>query len=49
MRASMPDRGLYDFCFENPGSITYTIPSIVRDVSAIFVARITYEPIRLRK
>ena len=25
------------FCFENPGSITNTTPSIVRDVSAMFV------------
>lgn len=25
------------FCFENPGSITKTTPSIVSDVSAIFV------------
>ena len=24
--------GLYTFCFEKPGSITYTIPSIVNDV-----------------
>lgn len=25
------------FCFENPGSTTYTMPSIVSDVSAMFV------------
>jgi hypothetical protein len=29
--------GLYTFYFENPGSTTYTMPSIVREVSAIFV------------
>ena len=31
-------RGLYIFYFYKPESITYTIPSIVTDVSAIFVA-----------
>lgn len=30
--------GLNTFCFAKPGSITYVIPSIVNDVSAIFVA-----------
>ncbi|KAG9796191.1 hypothetical protein KCU88_g240, partial [Aureobasidium melanogenum] len=33
---SIPVRGLYWFSFTKPGSITYTIPSIVREVSAIF-------------
>jgi len=36
--------GLNTFCFENPGSITYTIPSIVIDVSAILVATIHLRP-----
>ena len=30
------------FCLEKPGSITYTIPSMVREVSAIFVATIHF-------
>jgi hypothetical protein len=30
-------RGLYTFCFAKPGSITYTMPSMVSDVSAMFV------------
>ena len=29
---------------ENPGSTTYTIPSIVREVSAMFVLTITLRP-----
>ncbi len=29
------------FCFENPGSTTYTMPSIVSDVSAMFVLTTT--------
>jgi hypothetical protein len=33
----MRSLGLYTFYFERPGSITYTIPSIVREVSAILV------------
>jgi hypothetical protein len=32
--------GLNTFCFAKPGSITYVIPSIVNDVSAIRVVRI---------
>lgn len=36
--------GLNTFCFENPGSTTYTIPSIVNDVSAIFVATTHLRP-----
>eukprot|EP00958_Prasinococcus_capsulatus_P025993 scaffold4518_cov410-Prasinococcus_capsulatus_cf.AAC.13 len=31
------ERAKPTFCFEKPGSMTYTIPSIVRDVSAMFV------------
>ena len=34
-------RGLYTFCFAKPGSITYTMPSIVSDVSAMFVETCT--------
>lgn len=30
-------RGLYTFCLAKPGSITYTMPSMVSDVSAMFV------------
>ena len=30
-------RGLYTFCFAKPGSITYTMPSMVSDVSAMLV------------
>lgn len=37
--------GLYTFCFANPGSITKTTPSMVRDVSAIFVDTTTLRPI----
>ena len=37
----IPVRGLYEFCFTNPGSITNTTPSIVIDVSAMFVAKTT--------
>jgi len=36
--------GLNTFCFENPVSITYTIPSIVIDVYAIFVANMIFLP-----
>ena len=36
--------GLYTFCFEKPGSTTYTMPSIVSDVSAIFVDTTTLRP-----
>lgn len=32
------------FCFANPGSITNTTPSIVREVSAIFVDTTTFRP-----
>jgi hypothetical protein len=34
----------FTFCFANPGSITKTTPSIVRDVSAIFVETTTFRP-----
>jgi hypothetical protein len=37
-------RGLYTFCFANPGSITYTMPSIVSDVSAMFVETTILRP-----
>lgn len=33
------------FCFANPGSITKTTPSIVREVSAMFVDTTTFRPI----
>ena len=33
-----------NFCFENPGSTTYTIPSIVKEVSAMFVDIMTLRP-----
>lgn len=36
--------GLNTFYLENPGSITYTIPSIVKEVSAILVAIIIFLP-----
>jgi hypothetical protein len=35
---------LNTFCFENPGSITKTIPSIVIEVSATFVAITIFRP-----
>jgi hypothetical protein len=38
----MQDR--FTFCFANPGSITNTTPSIVREVSAIFVETTTFRP-----
>lgn len=38
---SIPLFGSYDRAFTNPGSITYLIPGIVTDVSAMFVANIT--------
>lgn len=34
----MPMRGLNTFCLQNPGSTTYTMPSIVSDASAMLVA-----------
>ena len=37
--------GLYTFCFENPGSITNTTPSMVSEVSAMLVERTTFLPI----
>jgi hypothetical protein len=37
-------RGLKTFYLANPGSITYTIPSIVNEVSAIFVDIIIFRP-----
>ena len=30
-------RGLYTFCLAKPGSTTYTTPSMVNEVSAMFV------------
>lgn len=36
--------GLYTFYLLNPGSITYTIPSIVKLVSAMFVATMHFRP-----
>lgn len=38
---SIPVLALQLFCLQNPGSMTYIMPLIVRDVSAIFVAKIT--------
>ena len=35
---------LRTFCFENPGSTTNTIPSIVREVSAMFVLTTSFRP-----
>ena len=32
------------FCFEKPGSTTYTMPSIVREVSAMFVLTTSFRP-----
>ena len=43
-RDSTRIRGLYNFCLEKPGSTTYTIPSMVRDVSATFVDTMTFRP-----
>ena len=40
-RDSTPVRGLYALAFTKPGSTTYRIPGIVRDVSAILVANMT--------
>lgn len=37
-------RGLYTFCFANPGSITYTMPSMVSDVSAMLVLMMIFRP-----
>jgi len=37
---------MYDtFCLANPGSITKTTPSMVKDVSAMFVETTTLRPI----
>ena len=36
-RDSTRMRGLYTFCLAKPGSITYTMPSMVSDVSAMLV------------
>jgi hypothetical protein len=38
----MPVLGLYEFCLTKPGSMTKTTPSIVIEVSAIFVASTTF-------
>ena len=43
-RLSTRMRGLYTFCFEKPGSTTYTIPSIVSDVSAMLVETTILRP-----
>src|SRR6266702_1224353 len=43
-RDSTRMRGLYIFCLEKPGSTTYTIPSMVREVSAMFVEMMTFRP-----
>ncbi len=43
-RDSTLSLGLNTFYFENPGSITKVIPSIVREVSAIFVAITIFLP-----
>jgi len=37
--------GLNTFCLVNPGSTTYTIPSIVIEDSAIFVATTIFLPL----
>mmetsp|Transcript_10773 Transcript_10773/g.44578 ORF Transcript_10773/g.44578 Transcript_10773/m.44578 type:complete len:205 (-) Transcript_10773:1826-2440(-) len=37
-RLAMPLRGLKAFCLTNPGSMTYLMPSMVSDVSAMLVA-----------
>jgi hypothetical protein len=37
----IPADGLYSFCLARPQSITYLMPGIVRDVSAMLVARMT--------
>ena len=42
IRLSIPDLGLNEVYFSKPQSITYIIPSIVNEVSAIFVARMTF-------
>jgi hypothetical protein len=39
---SIPVCGLYCRCLTMPGSITYTMPSTVTDVSAMFVATTTF-------
>src|SRR5216684_3359708 len=41
-RLDIPVLGLYEFCLTKPGSMTNTTPSIVIDVSAIFVASTTF-------
>lgn len=41
MRDSIPVLALQLFCLQKPGSITQMMPSMVRDVSAIFVATTT--------
>ena len=38
----MPVLGLKLFCLQNPGSMTYTMPSIVMEVSAMLVAKTTF-------
>src|SRR5690606_24502238 len=41
-RASIPFKGLKALIFTNPVSMTYLIPCMVIDVSAIFVAKTTF-------
>mmetsp|Transcript_59602 Transcript_59602/g.124513 ORF Transcript_59602/g.124513 Transcript_59602/m.124513 type:complete len:208 (-) Transcript_59602:1012-1635(-) len=43
-RDSTRMRGLYTFCLLKPGSTTYTMPSIVSDVSAMLVDTTTLRP-----
>lgn len=37
-------RAAYTFCFEKPGSMTYTMPSMVREVSAMLVETTILRP-----
>lgn len=43
-RDSTRMRGLYTFCLAKPGSITYTMPSMVSDVSAMLVDTMILRP-----
>ena len=40
---SMPVSGLKFFCFTNPVSMIYAIPSKVKEVSAMFVANTSFQ------
>ena len=44
VREKERERETLTFCFENPGSTTNTIPSMVREVSAILVLTTTFLP-----